>query len=229
MRGHPDMDAALIQQKIYKGRGKAALRIGLACNVFRPIHAATPLDNQITTLLAAFNVRDATYTKADDFGKAAWYADYDGTQTQAGDYLVRQFDNATWYVSQQAQLLPIALVQCERKIYLTRPPADAPGVVGALPYSGVVACGGDPDMNAALGTAETPWPCSILLGGRALNALPLPTSVKEGGWRIYLPPSVPIVIEASDTLIDDLGRRYIVESAELTDLGWRINANEAHD
>jgi hypothetical protein len=27
---------------------------------------------------------------------------------------------------------------------------------------------------------------------------------------------------------DDLGRRYVIDGAELTDLGWRINANELH-
>lgn len=219
------MDAATIQQKIYKGRGKAALRIGLACNVFRPIHAANPIDNQIATLLAAFNTRDPKYAKADDFGKSAWYADYDGTQTQAGDYLVRQFDGATWYVSQQAQLLPIAMVQCERKAYVERPSAIPTQTVGVVPYQGQQPS----SVTAALGTAQTPWPCSILLGGRALNAVPLPMSTKEGGWRICLPGSVPITLMSSDVVTDDLGRRFVVESAELTDLGWRLNANEAHD
>lgn len=223
------MNAAKIHAKIYFGRGKAAQHLGLPCNVYRPVIASDPLSNWITTLKAAFNTGDSAYKKPDKFGTAIWYADYDGTQTRAGDYLVRQSDGNIWYVAQQAQLLPIVMIQCERKLYLTRPPADASTAVGAQPYSGVESCGNDPNMNALLGTAQTPWPASILLGGRALNALPLPTSVKEGGWRICLPSSVPIIIQSSDTMLDDLGRRFIVESAELTDLGWRINANEAHD
>lgn len=219
------MDAALIQTKIYQGRGKAALRIGLACNVFRPVEAADPLTNQVTTLLAAFNVRDPGYLKADNFGTSVWYADYDGTFTQAGDYLVRQSDGAIWYVAEQAQLLPIVMVSCDRKLYVKRPAAVASQTVGVLPYQGLQPSS---EVNA-LGTPGTPWPCSILLGGRALNATPLPAAVKEGGWRILLPPSVPITLLAADILTDDLGRRFIIESAELGQMGWRINANEAHD
>jgi hypothetical protein len=48
------------------------------------------------------------------------------------------------------------------------------------------------------------------------------------GWDITIPVSVPAVINAGDTITDDLGRNYSVRGAELTDLGWRISAVEIH-
>ena len=45
---------------------------------------------------------------------------------------------------------------------------------------------------------------------------------------MMLPPSVPITIQAGDIVIDDLGRRYAIEGAELTDMGYRITTNEVH-
>ncbi|XLV72565.1 hypothetical protein ACKZDW_07910 [Ralstonia syzygii subsp. celebesensis] len=43
-----------------------------------------------------------------------------------------------------------------------------------------------------------------------------------------MPPSVPVVVRSGDILTDDLGKRYAVEGAEQSDIGWRINAQEVH-
>lgn len=217
------MDGATLQAKIYAGRAKAAAKIGLSCNVFRPALAVNPMTNRVATLPVAFNARDLAYKAPSEYGQALWYADMDGTQTQPGDYLVRVSDGAIWFVAAQQQLLPIVTVECPRKLYCVR--QEAVTAVGAVGYGGLQPAN---DVDA-LGNAQTPWPCSILTGGRALTGPPLPADVKQGGWRILLPPSVPITLAPSDILVDDLGRRFIIESAELSELGWRINANEAHD
>jgi hypothetical protein len=46
---------------------------------------------------------------------------------------------------------------------------------------------------------------------------------------IYLPPSVPVALLAGDRVIDDTGRALVIEGAELTRLGYRLQASEAHD
>lgn len=214
------MDGNTIQQRIYAGRGKAALRIGLPCRVFRPKSAALPLANLLTTLYAAFNAGDSTYLKPNKYGNPIWFADLDGRYTRPGDYLVRVSDGGIWFIAAQEQLVPIVAVECNRSVKITRAADNQACGVGE--YSSLAS---DVDY---LGTDDTRWPASILLGGRALSANGLPADVKQSGWRILLPPSVPVTIGAGDIAIDDLDRRYAIESAEVTDMGWRLTVNEVH-
>jgi hypothetical protein len=216
------MDGATIQQRIYAGRAKAALRIGLACSQYRPLAAGAPLGNLIGTILAAFNAGDSAYKVPNLPGDPLWYADLDGRVTQPGDYLKRVVDGATWFVAAQQQLLPIICVDCNRSIRITR--ENSVGAVGAVPYSGKLPT----TETDILGAPGALWPASILQGGRKDPAAGLPAGVKNAGWKMMLPPSAPVVIQAADIVTDDLGRRYAIDSAELTDMGWRINANEVH-
>jgi hypothetical protein len=69
----------------------------------------------------------------------------------------------------------------------------------------------------------------VLLKGRMENTgSDLPGATKNVGWQILLPASIPIIINASDMLVDDLGRRYAVQGAEQTDMGWRLTTVEEH-
>lgn len=214
------MDGARLHGLIYRGRGKAAQHIGLPCNIFRPQNATSPFTRQVGTIPVAFNSGDTKYARANEYNDPIWYADYDGTQTRPGDYLVRVSDGRAWFVAAQQQLLPIMATDCNANVMVRRQMPTAG--FGAKPYSGII------DPSFVLGTLDSPWPASILLGGRALAAVGLPADVKESGWKILLPVSVPITIEAGDRLDDDIGRSFWVESAELTDLGWRLMTNEAH-
>lgn len=216
------MDAATIHAKIYAGRAKAAQRIGLDCNQFRPLSATDPLGNQIGTLKAAFNAGDNRYRTPNLPGDAIWYGDLDGRLTQPGDYLVRVADGQSYFIAAQQQLLPIICVECNRSLKITR--QQAATSVGAIGYGGSV-----PSQEVdVLGTDGALCPASILLGGKSQIGVGLPAGVKNVGWRILLPPSVPITVKAGDIVTDDIGRRYAVDGAELTDLGWRINAQEVH-
>lgn len=216
------MDAATIQAKIYAGRAKAAQRIGLDCNQFRPLAANAPIGNQVGTLKAAFNSGDNTYLAPNLPGDAIWYGDFDGRLTQPGDYLMRVADGQAYYIAAQQQLLPIVCVECNRTLKITRQQAQS--TVGAVGYGGNV-----PSQEVdVLGATGAFWPASILFGGKSQQSVGLPAGVKNTGWRILLPPSVPITIKAGDIATDDLGRRYAVDGAELTDFGWRINAQEVH-
>lgn len=214
------MDGLTLQDRIFYGRGKVAQHIGLPCDVYRPNNATAPLSNQVTRLNVALNAADSKYTKPNLYNKPVFYADLDGRQTQPGDYLVRVSDGAMFFIAAQQPLLPIVAISCNAQVIVRRQAAST--TVGAGPYSGIV------NPATILGTVDTPWPASILLGGRALAAAGLPADVKESGWRILLPPSVPLTIESDDRLEDERGRGFWVESAELTDLGWRLTVNEAH-
>lgn len=220
------MDAATINAKIYAGRGKAALRLGYDCNLFRPTLASNPFSNGIRlTLKSAFNAGDSIYRVPNMYGDPIWFGDFDARLTLPGDYLVRPLDNQIYFIAQMQSLLPIICIDCTRNVFMRRP--NLSGGVGALPYDGA----SEDNMTDVLGTtgvSATYWPASVTLAGRSQSAGGLPMDVKQAGWRILLPPSVPVIFRQADVLTDDLGRRYSVESAEQTDLGWRILAQEVH-
>lgn len=225
------MDAATINARIYAGRAKAAARIGYSFNVYRPVDAYTPIGLPIDTIPAAFNAGDNTYAKPNQYGHPIWFADLDGTRVRPGDYLVRT-DDATevYFIAAKQSLLPIIAIDCPRTVRITTPVVT--GSVGAVGYSGI--CDSDANSSDLLGSGgvanTSPWPCSIVLSkGTQATTTGLPSGAGKGlGWQVLLPPSVPLTITAGMRLIDDLGRKYDVAGAELSDLGWRLNAFEDH-
>lgn len=230
------MDAAKIHAKIYAGRGKAALRLGLLYDVMRPVIAADPFTQKITQLNAAFNNTDNKYLKANHPGDPLWYGDLDGRVTQPGDYLVGK--ESLYFIAAQQQLLPIICVECNRTVRMTRAvtptPESSENNVSVLPYSGQ--CQSPAESEDALGTrpgAGGPaigWPASVLFGkGKLRNNTALKAGTSEQlGWQIMLPLSVPVVFHPGDRLVDDLGNIFSVSGAELSDTGWRIQAIEVH-
>jgi hypothetical protein len=231
------MRAEQIHAKIYAGRGKAALRLGVSYDVWRPAQAADPFTNQIATIKAAFNSGDNTYKMPNMPGEAYWFADIDGRLTKAGDYLTHAEDPTNIkFIAGQQLLLPIVAVDCNRSVRLSRPVAPSgAAAVGAMGYSGL--CDSAAESVDMLGTSEKVtggkmigWPCSILVGkGSLKNSAALPAGTRnQMGWLILLPPSIPIVVNVGDRITDDLGRLYVVDQAEQTDLGWRIYATEVH-
>ncbi len=236
------MDATKINARIYAGRAKAALRLGLDYALYRPVSNAQPIDTSILTLNAALNAADNNYRKPNLYNKPIWFGDFDGRLTQPGDYLKR--DAQVFYIAAQQSLLPIVCIECNRAVTIVSGSASSnptPPVFGAQPYSGVCVDSEVPNVGSAATEKVTDtkdqsptdkysgrWPCSILLSGRDQGINVVPTSIKEAGWIILLPPSLTVVINSGDVLTDDLGRRYEVIGAELTDLGWRIKAYEAH-
>jgi hypothetical protein len=218
------VDAQRINDRIHAGRGKAALRIGFVYRVYRPNAVESPFSNYITAVHAGFNAADNAYLKPNQFGKPILFADLDGRLTRAGDYLVREDTEGRddiYFIAAQQSLLPIIAIDCPRKLYIERQPCGGSSV-GVTNYSGQA------DPTPVLGNKDTPWPASIVIGGRVQASTGLPGGVREAAWSVLLPPSVPCVIESGDILIDDMKRRMATESAELTDLGWRLIATEVH-
>ncbi|MEX3933276.1 hypothetical protein AB4Y32_15985 [Paraburkholderia phymatum] len=211
------MDAATLNQKLWKGYGKAAKYIGPAYNLYRPTSATNPLGNgPIATLNASFNAQDMTYGKPNIYGKPLWYALVDGTQTQVGDYLINA--GKTFFIAAMQDTLPILAVECNRTLSIHRPAQQ--GAVGAVGYGGNTASTETMLMQG--------WPASVLQGTKGeKNETNLPGDVRTPWWAILLPAIAGVTLRTSDTITDDLSRRYVISSAENTDLGWRITAQQA--
>ena len=211
------MDSATLQQRLYKGYAKAAQYIGPSFQLFRPSSATNPFQyGPLGTLNASFNAMDMTYGKPNVYGKPLWYALVDGTQTLVGDYLTNA--DKTYFIAAMQQTLPILAVECNRTINVYR--AGQQATVGALPYGG----------NTAV--AETllmqGWPASVLQGTKGENGgVGLPGDVRLPWWAILMPAFPGVTLRAYDILTDELNNRYIISSAELTDLGWRFTALQA--
>jgi hypothetical protein len=222
------VDGATLQGKIYSGYGKAAARLGLLYACFRPQGTLNPLapGNQYQSILAAFNSEDWTFIKPNKYGKPTWYGLFDATHTLPGDYMVGA--GGIFFIAGQQALLSILAVNCNRTIAVVRTSTPA-ATVGAVPYGGIYPTQETVVLGALTNqVCTTGWPASILVIGRAEASLNTPLSMKNAGWQILLPASVPIFLNAGDLFIDDQGIRYLAEACEQTDLGWRINAKEAH-
>lgn len=212
------MDGPTLQGKIYQGYAKAAIRLGLPFAQYRPTQAVLPLSQPPLNpaLLASFNAKDMKYGKAQDYAKATWYCLADGTQLQAGDYLVGA--QRTFFIAAMQPLLPILAVDCNRTINVTRPQLQTQ-VGGVTNYEGTTAANETPLM--------TGWPASILQGTKGERGeTTLPGDVRNAWWIILFPSIEGVTLRSGDIITDDIVRRYIISSAELTELGWRLTAQQ---
>ena len=210
------MDGNALQSKIYRGYAKAAQKIGLSYAHYRPLAASDPISspNQLASLTASFSP-DGKYQKPSPYGKPLWQCLADGTQLQVGDYLS---GGSTFFIAAMQPLLPIIAVECNRVLTVKRPGSS--NFVGSGPYSG--------DTQETEITLMTAWPASVLQGTKGeKNDIGLPGDTRQPWWAVLMPQFTGIQIESSDVLTDEMDRRYIVSSAELTDLGWRMTVQQA--
>lgn len=223
MRGlPPSMDAAdpgwARQDTVARALGRAALAVGLTTDVFRPRDSRPPIvaGNRVVRLHAAFTGPDERFARPPGYGNAVWYGLFDTAYTAPGDYL-RQGD-ALWFIAAQPRLMPALCVRADRVATFVRPVTTR--TVGPGGYGGV-----------NLGDSQTllrGWPVSILATERpARTEAALPGDAGLAVWSVLLPALSGIVLEPADLLVDDLGRRAIVASAELTTLGWRLVVHQA--
>lgn len=212
------MDGVKLQAKLHKGYGKAALRLGLDFDHYRPVGVNNPLDpsNKLGTLKASFTPRanQFNYDKSSDHKNALWHGLFDGSAHVVGDYMVGE---STYFIAAKQPILPMLCIECNRTLTIKRP-ADRQ-TVGQLPY------GGNTELSEQ--TLLLNWPASVLREARGeYGDVQLPGDVKSPSYLGMMPFNT-VVIQPFDIAIDDLGRRYIISTSELTDLGWRLGLNQA--
>jgi hypothetical protein len=211
------MDGAFLQSKIYYGYAKSAQYIGTPFNQFRPTSATNPVAGApIATLNASFNAQDMKYSKPNPYAKPLWFALVDGRLTAVGDYLIGA--SGTFFIAAMQPLLPILAVECNRTINVLRPQQ--------LAGTGTVGYGGDTVANETV--LMTGWPASVLQGTKGEKGdTDLPGDVRNPWWAVLFPYFPGVALRTGDIITDDLTRRYIISSAELTDLGWRLTSIQA--
>lgn len=214
------VDFARIQNRIYYGYTKAAIRLGTNHDIYRSPDGLTPIQdaNFIATTLVGID-QDYTYKKAKKYGDYTWqFLPQNGlTLMQNYDYLVG--GQVTYFIVDIAsddRLSPPTCVECNAIINLVRPvSALTPGTNPIQQYNnnGLII------LNAV--------PCCILERGRMDGTnYKLPTSVKLPYYELTIPEFDNVKINTGDVITDDLGRRMSVISAERTkkNLGFRLIA-----
>ncbi len=210
------MDGTKLQAKIYIGYGKAAKRIGFDYQQFRATSANNPLSTTaLQTLPASFTTK-FTYGSPNKYGEATWLGLFDAREFAVGDFLVGR--QGTFFIAAMQDTLPILCVQTNRTVDVLRVGQDAGVGLGGW-------AGDKPSTETVIMQG---WPASILQGTKGeTNEAKLPQDVKTPWWAILLPAWPGIVFRTSDIIRDDLDRKYVISSAELSDMGWRITAMQA--
>ncbi len=204
------MNGVTLQDKIYRGMGVAARRIGAPCKVYRPAGPANPVvsRNYVITLAAAFSAGDDQFRRADASARPIWWGVFDAAYTLPGDYLVGAA--GTFFVASQMPLLPVQCTKTNRRLTVSRP---APTSLGG--YSGMI--------EGASHVVLADWPASVLaLTTRLSGNLP---ETRFGNWSILL-PVLPVGPCVADVVTDETGRVFVVGSAEQSELGWRLAVRE---
>jgi hypothetical protein len=209
------MDGPTLQNLISKGRGVAARRLGTPFVVLRPRGICNPLatSNRVVKLNAVFNAEDESFRRVTGYGDAVWWGVFDSLYTKPGDYLSgcdTGGNTVVYFIAAQRQLLPAQCVKTNRVVNVSRPPAPA-----SSGYGGMV-------LEAAM-TVIKGWPSGVLAqSARVSGALP---EQRFGIWTALL-PSMPATILAGDVVTDEIGRTFLVASAEQSELGWRLTIKQ---
>lgn len=216
------MDAARLQTVINRGYGIAATNIGGTFQHYRPASVSSVIAP--ANLLGSRYAAMAAHGNDFSFGRPDTHRDhynnalFDPSGAQRFDYLVNA-TLGTWFIANLEPIKPPLVVRCDRTITLKRPGSGSPcGTIGLGGYGGVTAGNGTPLMSG--------WPASLSEAGSrgAKGVADLPMSAGGPMVEIMLPSWAGVILEPADIVEDDIGRRYVLRSAELTVFGWKLIA-----
>lgn len=189
---------------------RKAADYGETTDIYRPLSANTAISD--TNKRTALNV--FLHPQSDGYNKPMWHCVADISQLQVGDYLVNS--NGTFFIH-AIRPAPVFAVRCNAVIDVKRP----------VQQTGKGAAGYNADVVSTEVSRITAFPASILAAGTGDRNATLPSDTKYPQFSVLLPNVQNVEIRTSDIINDDIGRRFIVISAELTDLGWRLIVMQA--
>jgi hypothetical protein len=201
------MDGTALQDKISKGMGVAARKLGTPFIVYRPDGATNPLSsrNRVIKLCASFNAEDERFRSVAGFGRPIWWGMFDASYTRPGDYLVGA--SGTYFICAQRPLLPVQCVLTNHVVQILRPATPVSGG-----YSGFCVATAT-HIIAGFPAALIEEGARVADGGAR--------SQKFGGWSLLL-PNLPASPQVGDVVTDDASMHYVVGAAEQSALGWRL-------
>lgn len=215
------MDGPGINEKIRFGYAKSASKLGQDFQLYRSAVPIDPIDpdNLVGTIKAVMTT-SWDWMRANKYGNAVWYAVIDGQEAseplsaQVGDYLT---GDKTFFIASKQYQMPMQSVECNRTISIIRPTQDiTPGPKGYVGYL--------PEDSEVI---MTNMPASVLTkSSREKASSDLPTDTKQPAWTVLIPNLANVPILVGDIISDEQQENYAVMDNELTDLGWRLTAQQ---
>jgi hypothetical protein len=204
------MDGYAIQDRLSKAWGIVARQVGQPYIVYKPSSNSYPVtsSNRVIKLSASFSPVKVGAPGVLGYGGVLWRGTFDSIYTSAGFYLVGP--NATFFVASQWPLRPVQCIRTTDTITISRTAVTPAGA-----YSGFVT-----ELAEQIIVA---WPACLTANSAHIGgALP---EARFGNWTAYLPllPAAPLV---ADVLTDLQGRSFVISSAQLTSLGWRLSMRQ---
>ncbi len=207
-----------LQAKYNSAMGRAASVIGEAVRQYRPANPMAPLDGSgyTNSFNAAFDADPAlSFNKPAVVGRYLFYLLADATTLAVGDYIAAP--QSTYFVGSMEDLRPPVVLRTNAVLSLVRPEESV--------RAGLAPPGGD-SLSSEV-TLFAGWPSAMLIaGGGGHGDVDLPGDAGMGSWQILLPALFGIAIRGSDILVDQTGLRHVVTAAELSPMGWRIDAQQ---
>jgi len=204
------MDGATIQDRLSKAWGIVAVQTGQPFIVYKPCNNASPVAscNRIIKINASFSAGGAGPPGVLGYGGVLWRGTFDSHYTNPGYYLAGR--DSTFFVASQCPLRPVQCIRTTDVVTITRTAMTPPGA-----YSGFVA-----ELAEKLIVA---WPACLTPNAAHIGgALP---EARFGNWTAYL-PVLPAAPRAADVVTDLQGRFFIVSSAQVTSMGWRLSMRQ---
>ena len=189
-----------------RGLGNAARAIGDSYDVFRPRAAYNPLasENVIMRLPVSLSWGSSGLRMPRGFERAI-RASFDAVASQVGDYM--RGPRGVLFI---AALPPLRQPVC----VLTNASVDVLRASGSL-SAGLNAYGGVTESSLSLVLGD--WPVQIVSAGGSRSGA-LPADGGQTSWSVVM-PATPVPVLPSDLLQDSAGRRYLVKTIEITEMG----------
>jgi hypothetical protein len=204
------MDGSTIQDRRSRAWGLVARYIGQQYIVYKPNGSANPVAsrNRVIKLTARFTPGNAGAPGVLGYGGVLWRGTFDSLYTKPGYYLVD--NDATFFVASQWSLQPIQCIRTTDTITIARTQMTPPGA-----YSGFV--------SELAQQIIVSWPACLMANSTHIGGgLP---EASFGNWTAYL-PVLPAQPQVADVVTDLQGRFFVVSSAQLSSLGWRLTMRQ---
>ena len=204
------MDGETLQSRIYAGYRKAADHVGREYSIYRAASPINPIEaGNLVGAVNCFFAADQKFTSVHKYKIPERYMWADGRELQQLDILVGPY--GTFFVGDMQPNLPMQVVRCNEVLTIERPVYQGTAVVPETIAIGL------PVFRQLKKVDQKP---ASGIGGATTAATPV------GEWFVYMPVT-PDTVQQGDNVLDQIGRRFTLDTIDATEIGTVITMRQA--